>query len=104
MSHWQRVPIELADVFLPSAPGVYAVMSVKAGNKKKSGCYSRVIYIGCSQNMQKRWALGHHKLLACLREGGKEIRYFISEDYKNLENTMIAKWSPPLNGTHSGYH
>jgi excinuclease UvrABC nuclease subunit len=102
MCHWQRVPIELADVFLPSAPGVYTVMSAKAGNRNHSGRYTRVIYIGCSQNMQKRWALGHHKLLPCLREGGKEIRYFISEDYKNLEEIMIAKLTPSLNGTASG--
>ena len=94
---WQKVPLELADIFLPDEPGIYVVMSAKAGLCNKHCNYTRPIYVGCSQNLRKRWADGHHKLLACLREGGKEIRYAISEAYKAEEAALIAQLTPILN-------
>jgi excinuclease UvrABC nuclease subunit len=93
---WEKIPLELADVFLPDEPGVYIVMSAKAGSNRGQN-FTRPIYVGCSQNLRKRWADGHHKLLACLREGGREIRYVVSDDYKAEEAALIAKLTPILN-------
>ena len=94
---WQKIPLELADIFLPDEPGIYVVMSAKSGSCNKHRNYTRPIYVGCSQNLRKRWADGHHKLLACLREGGKEIRYVISEAYKAEEAALITQLTPTLN-------
>ena len=94
---WERVPLDVADIFLPDAPGVYIVMAPKAGVKNRSKTASRPLYVGCSQNMRKRWANGHHKLLPCLREGGTEIRFAVSEAYKDEEAALINQLTPILN-------
>lgn len=90
---WDSVDFDVADLFLPDAPGVYIVMGKAAGARGSK----RPLYVGRAENLRRRWADGHHKALACLREGAQVIKYVITDDFVEFEKTMINHISPPLN-------
>lgn len=82
-----RVLFILADIELPSEPGVYFVAT-------KSG---KILYIGQSKNMLRRWRDGHHRALECLRNGAHYIYYQYTQEPFDLEQIYIEEYAPPIN-------
>ncbi len=76
---------------LPKVSGIYKVMDSQ----------SKVIYIGQSKNIYKRWKNGHHKLAKIVSEYGTNIYIEwveIPEWLLNrVENTAISFYQPKLN-------
>ncbi|MGK7886429.1 MAG: GIY-YIG nuclease family protein [Crocosphaera sp.] len=76
---------------LPKVSGIYKVMNSQ----------NKVIYIGQSKNIYKRWKNGHHKLAQIVSEYGTDIYIECVEIpewlLNRVENTAISFYQPKLN-------
>jgi hypothetical protein len=96
LSGWSTVDFDVLDVFLPDSPAVYALV----GKKKK------ILYVGQSSNIRKRFLSGHHNFFLFLREGVTCLKYCIvpsdatKQDRELIEAAYINYISPPLNGAY----
>ena len=82
-----KVLFVVADLELPKEPGVYFVAT-------KTG---KILYIGQSVNMQRRWSSGHHRALECLRNGAHYIHFQYTQEPYDLEKIYIEEYEPPIN-------
>ena len=76
--------------------GVYAVCSMRYNRVK-------VHYIGSSKDIGKRLGNVNHPYRVIYGKFNLvHIRYIETQDYKNVEKEMIAKFKPRLNIHHNG--
>jgi hypothetical protein len=73
---------------LPAIPAVYAVW-----------CMGECLYVGQSQNIQRRWG-NHHMGMLCLRHGADRITWVRASlaGLLDLEEKTIQQLHPKLNG------
>jgi excinuclease UvrABC nuclease subunit len=90
---WQGGSIYDYEKILPDEKGVYLV------TKEIAGTEPEVIYVGESNNMHKRWVLGHHAAINCIRLGANTIRWFLTDKRMSLEAELIKHFNPPANKT-----
>jgi len=90
--NWAYVDFYYADLHLPETSGIYLVFAARAG---RDIC----IYVGQAKDLKARWARGHHKALACLREGADFIRFqpTLQENLDEEELKYIKHFEPALN-------
>ena len=95
--NWAYVDFYYADIHLPEISGIYAVFAARAG---RDIC----VYVGQAKDLNARWSRGHHKALACLREGADFIRYqpVNREHLDEQEKYYIEYFQPSLNNKHLG--
>jgi hypothetical protein len=72
---------------LPAIPGIYFCVSEE-----------EIVYIGSSNNINKRWK-AHHKTIELCDFPNVKIYCFLTDEYINLEKELINFWNPILNGT-----
>jgi hypothetical protein len=82
------VPLELART-LPPLCAVYFVMTDT----------SRILYIGGTENIRRRWQMMHHRLRHIQVCGGTVLSYYVcpQEAMEQIEHVMIDRFAPPLN-------
>jgi hypothetical protein len=80
-------------------------MDAKTNLPKESGIYfalnseGRVLYVGQTVNLKKRW-VNHHRYVALNKIGGVSIAYLFAapELLSSLEEALIEFFKPPFNG------
>ena len=82
----------------PNEPGVYAVL---IRNYSSESGESHIIYIGSSKNIRKRVDVGrghyYRKVYERFPDKIVFVKFFVTDNYKNIEKYMIKKYKPTLN-------
>ncbi|MEL6259985.1 MAG: GIY-YIG nuclease family protein [Cyanobacteria bacterium J06626_6] len=90
LSQWRSCRLEDRKALLPKSSGIYAVLSK-----------NKVMYIGRSNNLNKRWRSGHHRYAQATRLKNPKLAW-ISVDKSQLsdvEAMLIRTYSPAWNWT-----
>ncbi|MEL6939496.1 MAG: hypothetical protein AAFO84_09915 [Cyanobacteria bacterium J06598_1] len=90
ISRWQSCRLEDRKTDLPRTSGIYAVLNG-----------DRIMYIGRSTNLQRRWSSGHHRYEQAARLKNPRLAWTVVEKraLNSLENTFIHQYRPAWNGT-----
>lgn len=87
--HWRSLPFSKRDR-LPQSSGVYAVLN----------WHGRIMYIGMSGNLRKRWKdKSHHRFKQADQLWRSRIVFHKCANYKEVEKELIAKYETAWNDT-----
>jgi len=90
ISRWPRCRLEDRKTELPSASGVYAVLDRK-----------RVMYIGRSGDLRRRWSSGHHRYGQADKLKAPMLAWTLlsKSEINKVETALIREYRPAWNGT-----
>lgn len=90
ISRWQSCRLEDRKTELPTASGIYAVLDRK-----------RVMYIGRSGNLRRRWSSGHHRYHQAAKLKSPRLAWVLlsKRDINKAEAAFIEQYQPVWNWT-----
>lgn len=89
VKQWRKCSLNNRKNRLPSSSGLYAVLDG-----------SRIMYVGKSKNLNRRWSSGHHRYPQAKKIGARLAWISIKEEnITEVENALIKSLHPPCNNT-----
>ncbi|MEM9150547.1 MAG: hypothetical protein AAGB19_08845 [Cyanobacteria bacterium P01_F01_bin.3] len=90
ISRWQSCRLEDRKTELPTSSGIYAVLDK-----------NKVMYIGRSGNLRKRWSSGHHRYHQAVKLKDPRLAWILlsKREINKVETAFIKQYQPTWNWT-----
>ena len=90
ISRWQSCRLEDRKTELPASSGIYAVLDK-----------NKVMYIGRSGNLRKRWSSGHHRYHQAAKLKDPRLAWILlsKREINKVETAFIKQYQPAWNWT-----